>query len=112
MGIVPWEYYLHVSRGLSNIAPSLKSDGGWTTKDPWAQEVKLSIVRQHYTKTLAQTGLVGEIMFPPVKMQKPEKKKKEGESSGSKRKSSSESSSKGGDSNKKAKLEITLAEKK
>ena len=113
MGVVPWSYYLQVARGLSNIPPSLKTDGGWTMKDPWAQEVKLSLVRQHYSKSLAKLGLVGEIMFPPVKMQKP---KKDGEGGGDKTSTSSsgkrKSDSGGGDSNKKAKLEITLAEKK
>lgn len=61
---------------MSNIPPVLKSDSNWSMKDPWSQEVKLSMVRQHYSKVLKNTGLVSDIMFPPVRMQKPKDKEK------------------------------------
>lgn len=38
-------------------------------EDPWGQVEKLSIIRNMHQETIGELGLIGQVMFPPVKWQ-------------------------------------------
>jgi hypothetical protein len=86
LGIISWEMFVQLSKAISGYPSALmRYDDSLTKKDPWNQEMKLSMLRSNAGSVLSALGIAGAVVFPELQNAKQDGDKKRKKSDGEKK---------------------------